>query len=61
MLQIIDRNRDVFDAVVVGSGATGGFAAKQLTEAGMRVAVLEVGKKITPADFTGSDRHSWRS
>ena len=52
MLQIIDRNRDVFDAVVVGSGATGGFAAKQLTEAGMRVAVLEAGKKITPADFT---------
>ena len=52
MLQIIDRNRDVFDAVVVGSGATGAFAAKQLTEAGMRVAVLEAGKKITPADFT---------
>ena len=52
MLHIIDRNRDVFDAVVVGSGATGGFAAKQLTEAGMRVAVLEAGKKITPADFT---------
>jgi len=51
MLQVIRRG-EVFDAVVVGSGATGGWAAKQLTEAGMRVAVLEAGKKITPADFT---------
>ncbi len=52
VLQINDRNRDLFDAVVIGSEATGGFAAKQLTEARMRVAVLEAGKKITPADFT---------
>src|SRR5579872_5582995 len=41
-----------FDAIVVGSGATGGWAAKKLTEAGMRVALLEAGKKITPKDFT---------
>ncbi|MBI3696906.1 MAG: GMC family oxidoreductase [Acidobacteria bacterium] len=52
MLQVIARGNDLFDAVVVGSGATGGWAAKQLTEAGMRVAVLEAGRKITPADFT---------
>jgi choline dehydrogenase-like flavoprotein len=43
---------EVFDAVVVGSGATGGWAAKQLTEAGLRVAVLEAGQKVTPKDFT---------
>ncbi len=43
---------ELFDAVVVGSGATGGWAAKQLTEAGMKVAVLEAGPKITPQDFT---------
>ncbi|HYO80787.1 MAG TPA: GMC family oxidoreductase [Bryobacteraceae bacterium] len=41
-----------FDAIVVGSGATGGWAAKALTEAGMRVAVLEAGPKITPKDFS---------
>jgi choline dehydrogenase-like flavoprotein len=41
----------VFDAIVVGSGATGGWAAKELTEAGMKVALLEAGKKITPKDF----------
>ncbi len=42
-----------FDAVVVGSGATGGWAAKKLTEAGMRVAVVEGGRKLQPeVDFT---------
>ena len=42
----------MFDAVVVGSGATGGWAAKQLTEAGTKVAVLEAGPKITQRDFS---------
>ena len=36
MLQVIARGNDVFDAVVVGSGATGGWAAKELTEAGLK-------------------------
>ena len=52
MLQTITRNQGVFDAVVVGSGATGGLAAKELTEAGMKVAVLEAGAKVTSADYT---------
>ncbi|HEY2945497.1 MAG TPA: GMC family oxidoreductase [Vicinamibacteria bacterium] len=44
---------DVFDAIVVGSGATGGWVAKHLTEAGLRVAVLEAGRKLDPAvDYT---------
>jgi choline dehydrogenase-like flavoprotein len=42
----------VFDAIVVGSGCTGGWAAKKLTEAGMKVALLEAGAKITKRDFT---------
>jgi choline dehydrogenase-like flavoprotein len=41
--------REVFDAVIVGSGATGGWAARELTEAGLRVAVLEAGRKLDPA------------
>jgi choline dehydrogenase-like flavoprotein len=51
MFQVAPR-REVFDVIVVGSGATGGWAAKKLTESGMRVALLEAGPKITPADFT---------
>lgn len=51
MLQIVSPS-DPFDAIVVGSGATGGWAAKVLTEGGMKVALLEAGAKITPKDFT---------
>jgi choline dehydrogenase-like flavoprotein len=51
MLQLL-LSRQPFDAIVVGSGATGGWAAKQLTQAGMRVAILEAGHKTTATDFT---------
>jgi choline dehydrogenase-like flavoprotein len=41
-----------FDAIVVGSGACGGWAAMQLTQAGMRVLMLEAGSPIDPVrDF----------
>jgi choline dehydrogenase-like flavoprotein len=36
--------RAVHDVVVVGSGATGGWLAKELTEAGLHVLVLEAGR-----------------
>jgi choline dehydrogenase-like flavoprotein len=35
-----------YDAIVVGSGITGGWAAKELTEKGLKVAVLERGREI---------------
>ncbi len=41
-----------YDAVVVGSGATGGWAAKRLSEAGLTVALLEAGRNISPSEFT---------
>jgi choline dehydrogenase-like flavoprotein len=37
-----------FDAIVVGSGITGGWAAKELTEKGLRTLVLEAGGPIVP-------------
>jgi choline dehydrogenase-like flavoprotein len=40
-----------FDVVIVGSGASGGWVAKRLTEAGLRVAVLEAGRQLTDADY----------
>ena len=33
-----------YDAIVVGSGVSGGWAAKELTEKGLRVLMLERGK-----------------
>jgi choline dehydrogenase-like flavoprotein len=43
--------RAVYDVVIVGSGASGGWAAKRLTESGLRVAVLEAGRQLTDADY----------
>jgi choline dehydrogenase-like flavoprotein len=42
-----------FDAIVIGSGMSGGIAAKELCERGLKVLVLERGYDIDPAkDFT---------
>ena len=35
-----------YDAIVVGSGVSGGYAAKELTEKGMRTLVLDRGKQM---------------
>ena len=40
-----------YDAIIVGSGACGGWAAMELTQAGMRVLLLEAGAQISQADF----------
>lgn len=37
-----------YDAIVIGSGMTGGWAAKELTEKGLKTLVLEAGRPITP-------------
>ena len=42
---------DGFDAIVIGSGATGGWVAKRLTEAGARVVMLEAGRPASDADY----------
>lgn len=40
-----------FDAIVVGSGCTGGWVAKELTEAGLRTLVLDAGPHIRPDEL----------
>lgn len=47
-----DPLKQTYDAIVVGSGATGGWAAKKLSEAGLKVALLEAGRNVTPKEFT---------
>src|SRR5436853_7469628 len=45
--------RIIYDALIVGSGASGGWVAKELTERGMRVLMLEAGPARLPTrDFT---------
>lgn len=44
----------LYDAIVIGSGATGGVAAKQLCEAGLKVLVLEAGRNFKGGREYGS-------
>jgi choline dehydrogenase-like flavoprotein len=48
----IQPSKQQFDVIVVGSGASGGWAAKRLSEAGIKVALLEAGKAHGDQDFT---------
>lgn len=41
----------IYDALVVGSGAAGSFAAKELTAQGLSVLLLEAGPAVGPKDF----------
>jgi len=47
-----DQSKQQFDAIVVGSGASGGWAAKRLAEAGLKVALVDNGRKQSDANFT---------
>ena len=40
------RQEHSYDAIVVGSGMTGGWAAKELTEKGLKTLVLERGPMV---------------
>ncbi len=41
----------VYDALVIGSGAAGSFAVKELTAQGLSVLLLEAGPAVGPKDF----------
>src|SRR6184192_182037 len=43
---------DPFDAIVVGSGASGGWACKRLAEAGIKVALVDCGHPVPETEFS---------
>src|SRR5439155_26603591 len=49
-----------YDAIVVGSGISGGWAGKALTEKGLRVVMLERGKNIEHIkDYVNASKAPW--
>ena len=51
---------NVYDAIVVGSGISGGWAAKELTEKGLKVIMLERGRNIEHLkDYVNANKHPW--
>jgi len=49
---MVEVSRRLFDAVVVGSGASGGWACKRLTEAGLDVALVDAGRPLSNLEFS---------
>ena len=51
---------ETFDAIVVGSGISGGWAAKELTEQGLNVLLLERGKNVEHIkDYVNARKAPW--
>ncbi len=59
----IQEAPEVFDVVIVGSGAGGGMAAYQLSKAGAKVCLLEAGGYYDPADpkYITQLKNPWES
>jgi choline dehydrogenase-like flavoprotein len=45
-LNVKAKDQNTYDAIVVGSGVSGGWAAKELTEKGLKVLMLERGNQL---------------
>lgn len=51
---------NVYDAIVVGSGISGGWAAKELTEKGLKVLLLERGRNVEHIkDYAETNKPTW--
>lgn len=51
---------NVYDAIVVGSGISGGWAAKELTEKGLKTLLLERGRNIEHVkDYVNANKAPW--
>jgi choline dehydrogenase-like flavoprotein len=51
---------NTYDAIVVGSGISGGWAAKELTEKGLKVLMLERGRNIEHIkDYVNASKEPW--
>lgn len=60
-LNIDAEKQNTFDAIVVGSGISGGWAAKELTEKGLKTLVLERGRDVKHVtDYPTMTKDPWQ-
>ena len=51
---------NTYDAIVIGSGISGGWAAKELTEKGLKTLMLERGRNVEHVkDYVNANKHPW--
>ncbi len=57
----IDSNQErTFDAIVIGSGMSGGWAAKEFTEKGLKTLVIERGRDVKHnVDYPTTNMNPW--
>jgi choline dehydrogenase-like flavoprotein len=54
------RKQQTYDAIVIGSGMTGGWAAKELCEKGLKTLVLERGRNVEHiVDYPTANKAPW--
>jgi choline dehydrogenase-like flavoprotein len=57
----IIKTQEVFDAIVVGSGIAGGWAAKELCEKGLKTLMIERGRPVEHRkDYIGEGLKAWQ-
>ncbi|PRD48753.1 GMC oxidoreductase [Sphingobacterium haloxyli] len=50
---------NVYDAIIIGSGISGGWAAKELTEKGLKTIMLERGRNVRHVKDYHADKDTW--
>ncbi len=58
-LNLQSKDQNSYDAIVVGSGISGGWAAKELAEKGLKVLMLERGKPVHHPDYPTATKDPW--
>jgi len=51
--------KNTYDAIIVGSGISGGWAAKELCEKGLKVLLLERGKNVQHPNYPTATKDPW--
>ncbi|MBO9153874.1 GMC oxidoreductase [Chitinophaga sp. GCM10012297] len=58
-LNIKAHDQNTYDAIVIGSGVSGGWAAKELTEKGLKVLLLDRGKNLEHGKYPTATKDPW--
>jgi choline dehydrogenase-like flavoprotein len=58
-IQGAGTKQNTYDAIVIGSGISGGWAAKELSEKGLKTLVLERGRDVKHGEYPTAMTESW--
>jgi choline dehydrogenase-like flavoprotein len=53
------KQNNTYDAIIVGSGISGGWAAKELCEKGLKVLLLDRGRNVVHGDYPTATKQTW--